>query len=334
MLNDTDASSPLVSVALCTYNGARYLAEQLESIVAQTHRRLEIVVVDDASSDDTVAIASRFAAQDARIRIVRNETNLGFRANFERALGLCRGELIAPCDQDDVWETNKVARLLDALGERSLSYCDSTLVDGANTATGMRMSSIVPMLSTDDPAPFAFGNCVSGHAMLFRRELLASALPIPPEFFYDWWIAAVAASQAGIVYCAESLVRYRQHGDNVTARRLAEMQADAGLAAQPERAAPATGHKWQQWRDAERRLAALARLPGRHQPFILELSKRWRAREHQWLSLRLGMSMARNRRRLLRLTTLTERRARRFCRDCYWGLRMKRLTQARAFAPR
>ena len=327
---DAVTKSPaLVSIALCTYNGSRFLAQQLDSLLSQTHPHLEIVVVDDASTDDTVAILERYARLDRRIDISINAVNVGFAQNFDRALTRCRGVFIAPCDQDDIWLPEKISALVAAIDEHpgaALAYCDSTLVDEQGTPTGQRMSDIVPMPSTDDPVAFAFGNCVSGHAMLFRRELMRSVRPVPAEFFYDWWIAAVAASAGGIVCVPRSLVLYRQHGANVTDARLGEMMQEAGIDSQRNSGAVAkrqssSDDKLRFLREAHRRIGALAQLPGRHQPFIAELHRLWSARETQWLSLALGWFMLSHRRRLLALTKLSDKKQRRYARRFFRGLR-------------
>jgi len=331
----SSAASPLVSIALCTYNGGRFLAEQLDSLLRQTHTDLEIVVVDDCSTDDTLAILHRYARLDSRMRVTVNERNVGFARNFERVLHQCRGAFVAPCDQDDIWLPDKISTLVAAIGSCSLAYCDSTLVDERGEPAGYRMSQVVPMLTTDDPVVFAFGNCVSGHAMLFRRDLLERALPAPQGFFYDWWIAAVAASAGGVVSCERSLVLYRQHGGNVTDARLAEMAAEAGIVAPRQtnaRRVQARGHKLLYLRETEQRLASLARLPGRHQSFIEKLHRLWRAREQQWISPTLGCFMARHRDRLLAITTLSARRRKRYCRQFFWGVQLKRLTDQDAYA--
>ena len=324
---------PLVSIALCTYNGSRFLSQQLDSLLAQTYPNLEIVASDDCSSDDTLDILERYARLDPRIRIVANAENLGFARNFERALRRCQGVYIAPSDQDDIWLPEKISALVGVIVDRSLAYCDSILADEKGNPAGYRMSQIVPALSTEDPAAFAFGNCVSGHAMLFRRELLERALPVPPAFFYDWWIAAVAASVGGVVFCERSLVLYRQHGGNVTDARLVEMLEEAGLASRsrkkPERS---RGDKLRHLFETEQRLASLARLPGRQQAFIAKLHRLWRARETQWLSPELGTLMVRHRDRLLAVTKLTNKRKRRYCRQFFWGLQLKRLTDRDGYA--
>ncbi len=336
------AKPPLVSIVLCTYNGSRFLAAQLDSLLAQTYRNIEIVAVDDASADDSVAVLNRYAERDARIRVVVNSANLGFARNFESSLERSRGEFIAPCDQDDIWLPDKITALMAAIDGHSMAYCDSTLVDAQGTPCGYRMSQVLPMRSIDDPLPFAFGNCVSGHAMLFRRSLLERALPVPAGFFYDWWLAAVAAATEGVAFCDRSLVLYRQHGANVTETRMAQMLVEAGLSGSnaqgspdQEKAARDTrqqGSRLRYLRETEQRLGAIGRMSGRHQPFALELQRLWHARESQWLSLALWKMMTGNRERLLSLTGMSARKKARYCADFLWGLRTKRLTRKRAYA--
>lgn len=321
--DDTDPG--LVSLVLCTYNGSRFLAEQLDSLLAQTYPHVEIIAVDDGSTDDTVAVLERYAARDARIRVVVNPANLGFARNFERALGLTRGAFIAPCDQDDIWLPDKIEALLGAIEGHSMAYCDSTLVDEHAVPLGHALSQVVPMQDLDDPLPLAFGNCVSGHAMLFRRSLLKHALPMPPGFFHDWWLATVAAATAGIRFCDRSLVLYRQHGGNVTDRRLKEMQVEAGLATAARsdavRTADKRADKLRYLRDMELRLKLIGELPGPHQPFATELLELWRAREKQWISWRLWRAMRSNQDRLLALTGMSGKNQARYCADFFWGLR-------------
>ena len=191
---------PLISVALCTYDGERFLRPQLDSLLGQDHEALEVVAVDDASLDGTWAILEAYAARDPRLRVFRNPENLGFRRNFERAMGLCRGELIAPSDQDDVWRSEKLRRLSAALGNAAAIYCDSELIDAQGQPLGRRLSQLLPMGPIDDPATLLFDNCVSGHALLFRRSLLERALPVPEGVFHDWWLAFVAAGAGGVAY--------------------------------------------------------------------------------------------------------------------------------------
>ena len=100
----------MISVCIASYNGARYIREQIESIVAQLDDNDEIIVCDDHSTDDTVAIVKSLPYQ--QIRLVENEKNLGYTGNFEHCIALARGEYIFLCDQDDIWKPNKVALCL------------------------------------------------------------------------------------------------------------------------------------------------------------------------------------------------------------------------------
>jgi glycosyltransferase involved in cell wall biosynthesis len=99
---------PLVSVAMCTYNGEKFINLQLDSILAQTYHNLELVIVDDGSTDETFNIISDYAKKDGRIKCFKNEVNLGFNKNYERAIKLTTGEFIAISDQDDIWLPHKM----------------------------------------------------------------------------------------------------------------------------------------------------------------------------------------------------------------------------------
>lgn len=287
--NHAATPAPLVSVALCTYNGGPYLEEQLASLRAQTWRRIEIVAVDDASTDASWDILQRAAASMPTLRIHRNERNLGFVANFERAMALCRGDLIAPCDQDDIWLPTKLETLVNAIGSHTLAYCDSAIVDQDGRPLGVRVSDRIRMVQGSDPLPFTFWNCISGHAMLFRRDLLARALPIPHARYHDWWIAFVAASLGSIVYVDEPLVAYRQHARSQTDFILLRAQRIDRVA------------KWQVHVDW---LRTLSGLPSPHQAAFQRLHELASARLHQWfcvewvrlLHAHAGRLMAMNRR--------------------------------------
>lgn len=203
--------APLISVALCVHNGARYLREQLDSVLAQRDVAIEVIALDDASIDTSMEILEEYASRDPRIRYVRNETNLGATRSFERAMSLARGRFIAPCDQDDIWEPDKLARLLAVIGEADLAYCDSAYIDAIGAPTGKCVSDDIDMLAGHEPLTFLFANSVSGHAALLRRELLDIARPFPVHAFHDWWLALCAAARGGIVYLPEPLVRFRRH---------------------------------------------------------------------------------------------------------------------------
>ena len=208
-------SSPLVSVALCTCNGEAYIEAQLASVLAQTHRELELVVVDDASTDRTVEIVEEAARRDQRIQLHRNPERLGVNANFARAFSLCRGDFIAPCDQDDVWSARKLETLMAAIGDADLAYGDSAVVDAEGRPTGQTLGGQRRMLRGQGNVALAFENSVSGHAALFRNTLLPQALPFPEGVWYDGWLAFAASQRAGVVYVDEVMVDFRRHAESL-----------------------------------------------------------------------------------------------------------------------
>lgn len=207
---------PLVSIALCTYNGEKYLAEQLNSVLAQTYKNLEIVIVDDASTDDTFLILQEYADKHECIKLFRNNSNLGFTKNFEKAIKLCQGIFIALCDQDDIWHPNKIALQVAAMDEEVMVYHDSEFVQENGQPMNKKMSDVVNLYSGDQPEVFLFFNCVSGHSIMMRKVLAEVALPLPAGYFHDWWIAYVATNMGSIKALPQSLVKYRQHSKSDT----------------------------------------------------------------------------------------------------------------------
>ena len=205
---------PLISVAMATYNGQLYLEEQLDSIVLQTYPNIELVINDDGSSDGTVSILERYRQQYSFIRIFVNEQNQGITKTFEKAVRQCKGEYIALSDQDDVWEKNKIQILYSNIGTADAIYANSLLVNDKGQSLGKKFSELMNLRSYYSGAPFFFGNCVPGHAMLLRSEFIFSILPFPDKMLFDRWISFCAASSNGIKYVDEVLVKYRQHSNN------------------------------------------------------------------------------------------------------------------------
>lgn len=313
----TDRSpEPLISVALCTYNGARYLQQQLDSLFVQTHRNLEIIAVDDASTDATVAVLREYQSRDPRLQLHANAVNLGFRKNFERAMSLCTGDFIAPCDQDDIWLPEKLEVLLGSIAGYAMAYCDSDIVDAQGKSLHTPMSSRCNMLSTSDPAVFVAANCVAGHALLCRRSVVDAALPVPDCFYYDHWLAAVAADSGGVVYCDRQLVKYRFHDSNVT-------NVQRSRPAQPAR-----GRRDARLREFRLRAEQLAALPGKSRPFLQRLHALWLAREDQWFSPSLAAFMYRH---WWRINALRKSRWRLPALNYAIGLRLKRLINPAAY---
>jgi cellulose synthase/poly-beta-1,6-N-acetylglucosamine synthase-like glycosyltransferase len=221
-----------VSVALGTHNGANYLREQLESILAQTHPVDEIVLSDDASHDGTVELAERIIdehrATDAAtptLAVLRNAVALGVTRNFEQALTAASGDLIALCDQDDVWHPDRIERGLAAIARRprtELVAAEARLVDEVGRPIGR---SLFETLGVDDElrrrleSGGAFNellkrNVVTGATMMVTRALVERASPFPASWVHDEWLAIVASVGGGLALVAEPVIDYRQHGGN------------------------------------------------------------------------------------------------------------------------
>ena len=205
---------------MACYQGEKFLAIQLESLLAQDYSHLEIICVDDASSDATWSILQAFAHKDKRLQLIQNETNLGYRKTFEKGINLAKGELIALSDQDDYWIPSKISRLADSIKDASLVYADSDLVDDAGQFIGQKMSDIKRQIAYSSPMMYTFGAWAPGHSMLFKRDLLEFALPIVDFVTHDYLIGFAATCANGIAYLPESLVHYRQHASNTIGANL------------------------------------------------------------------------------------------------------------------
>lgn len=201
----------LVSIALCTYNGAKYLAEQLDTLVNQTYPDIEIVVVDDCSSDDTYNILSDYAARYPQLKVHQNETNLGYIKNFEKSISLTTGACIALADQDDIWAPDKIRLMVDAIGDNLLIYHDSEFINEQGDPLNKKISDVRHFYAGNDSRVFIFENCVSGHAILFKRELLNYLTTFNNVVIHDWWLAYAACNNGTIGYMSQVLVKYRQH---------------------------------------------------------------------------------------------------------------------------
>ena len=305
--------SPLISIALCTYNGETYLPVQLDSLLAQDWENLEIVVVDDGSTDRTREILLDYASRDPRISVTFNEQNLGFFANFEKAFSLTKGEFIAPCDQDDWWHPQKIEGLHAAIGERAIAYCDSLFVDSQGLSLNRKASEVLRMVEGKDPATFVFGNCVSGHAMLVRRNLLERAMPFPKGRFHDWWMAFVAASTEGLVFVPEPWVHYRQH---------ASAQTDLSGQAGKERKNPP---RWEEMVRRRAWIAAFADFQSPHQAYFQALLKAWDAWADSWFCPGLVSLLLERRHSLFFINRRASRQRIRRAIRYFWGLKLRRL---------
>jgi glycosyltransferase involved in cell wall biosynthesis len=205
--------SPLISIVMATYNGEKYLREQVESLLAQTYLSLEFIFVDDASTDGTLAILEEYALSDSRIHLMTNPVNQGLLATFEKGIRSATGELMALSDQDDVWRPEKISLLAGAIGSHSMIYADSALTNSEGLVTG-KFSDRNHLCDYPSALNYVFGTKAMGHAMLFKREILDIALPFPDFVGHDFILGFAAAALHGISYFPATLVNYRQHSSN------------------------------------------------------------------------------------------------------------------------
>jgi glycosyltransferase involved in cell wall biosynthesis len=212
--------APLISICMATYNGEKYLKEQLKSLLQQSYADIEIIINDDNSDDNTVAIIEEFIKVDSRIKLYKNPTNIGYIKNFEQVLKYASGDYIALCDQDDIWEYNKLELLIQNINEATLIYADSLLIDAEGNSLGISLSQKLKnnFINSTEALNFLYDNSVSAHAALFKKELLTYLKELPKELYFDQYIAMTAAALNGVKYYDAKLVRYRQHTTNTLAK--------------------------------------------------------------------------------------------------------------------
>jgi glycosyltransferase involved in cell wall biosynthesis len=208
---------------MCTYNGARFLSEQLESIAVQTRLPGELVVCDDRSTDESVEIVRNFARHAPfPVQLEINEENLGSTKNFEKAIGLCKGEIIALADQDDVWcpqKLSSIAGVLDHDERIGAVFSDAELIDeDSRPLAGTLWGSF--LFSSSEQKRFEGGQglkvllkhaTVTGATMAFRSKFRDLTLPIPSCQVHDYWIVLLIASVSQLAPIRTPLVRYRRH---------------------------------------------------------------------------------------------------------------------------
>ena len=212
---------------MATYNGARFIREQLDRLARQTVLPAELVITDDGSSDNTLEIVADFAAQAPfPVRVERNPENLGYRANFMKAAGLCTSDLIAFCDQDDIWLPHKLETCLKLFEKDDvlLVHHDATVVDEGLNAIG-RLEQYKPPHALNPPLSLSPRSLAPGFTEILKSTLLSfnSLWSQSRDPFdrtqtepHDKWFFFLAASLGTIGYVDEPLALYRRHGSNLT----------------------------------------------------------------------------------------------------------------------
>ena len=216
---------PLISIAMTTYNGEKYLREQLDSIINQTYIDWKLIICDDCSKDTTWSILEDYSKSDTRIKIFKNEQNLGFKKNFEKAIIASlesNPEYIALSDQDDVWCKNHLELLVNKIGNNSIACANAIMIDSNGNNLNRKLNEVENLFFFPDNNKyiwriFFFGGGMQGASMLLNRSFIEKCIPIPSGVdYHDSWFSACACVSGGISYSFEIINKYRQHGNNVT----------------------------------------------------------------------------------------------------------------------
>ena len=203
----------MVSVCMATYNGEKYIKEQIDSILSEIKENDEIVISDDNSTDCTVEIIKSY--NDDRIKLYHSNAR-NFKKNFENALNKAKGDIIILSDQDDVWIKGKYEKCIDELKKYDLVVTDSTVVDE-------NLNTIYPSFfsyykSGPGILKNLYDNTYFGACMAFKRKVLDKALPFPKsqEIGHDVWIGMVGEIVGKVHFINKSYLYYRRHGKSLT----------------------------------------------------------------------------------------------------------------------
>lgn len=211
---------------MCTFNGSHFVAEQLQSISAQTVLPSELVICDDGSTDDTLSILSEFAKNaPVKVRLFQNEKRLGPAKNFEKAICACNGDVIFLCDQDDIWQPYKVERVIQAFETNpaaAYAFSNADMIDEQGADLGQTLWEAVGLRRKQ--AAFREAgqvrillkhNVITGATMAFRKSFRDLVLPIPSGWMHDYWIVLLGSSLSYGVPIPECLMKYRRHASQV-----------------------------------------------------------------------------------------------------------------------
>lgn len=211
-----------ISIAMCTFNGSRFLAEQLNTIALQTRFPDELVVCDDGSADNSAELVSEFSRRVSfPVQFFVNDTKLGSTRNFEHAIAITRGDIVVLADQDDAWYPEKLARIEQRFLDSEIvaAFSDADLMDANSLASGGRLWKSFSFTRSEQQR-FAAGHAVNvltrhpvvtGATMAFRRALFHFLSPIPDEDVHDRWMSFLLAALGRFALIPEPLMRYRLH---------------------------------------------------------------------------------------------------------------------------
>ena len=209
----------MVSIIIATYNGEKYLKQQLNSIADQSYKDIEIIICDDDSTDGTKKIIKDFAESHPNVFSYLSVKNQGVNKNFEEGFVKARGEFIAISDQDDIWLPNKIEEQLKLFtkDEIVLTHSLSARFSG-DALPAKKYDHTSNLFEGNDVRKLLLRNSVSGHNIIFRKKLLDKVLPIPHNIYYDWWLVQTAACNGLIAATNKILAYQRAHENNITVK--------------------------------------------------------------------------------------------------------------------
>lgn len=206
-----------IDILMATYNGEKYLAEQIDSIISQTYKNWNLLIRDDGSSDSTFKILLEYEKKDDRIKIVKDEKgNLGIAKNFEELLKITSSELVMFSDQDDVWKKDKIEIMMKYISDYDLIVSDAVVVNEKLKCINESLFYIVK--SKKGIIKNIIKNTYYGCCMLFKRKILGKVLPIPDnkEIGHDLWIGLISEKYYKVRFIKKKLMYFRRHSNNTT----------------------------------------------------------------------------------------------------------------------
>ena len=225
-----------VSIALCTYNGERFLQQQLDSLARQTQLPDEVIVSDDASTDGTIAILESWKNSVPFPVKIYHHVPAGVNKNFENVISLCTKDIILICDQDDIWIENKIERLVKILDENpqiGAVFHDASMIDeNSDVIENASMTQFARFYMVNDYPVFLNPDTQtnynpSGCCSAYRANLIKQTIPFSNDFIYDQWLFACANALAEKCAVPDMLIKHRIHDNNVTASNNNELDKNS-----------------------------------------------------------------------------------------------------------
>ena len=212
-----------IDILMATYNGEKYIREQLNSILGQTYSNFNLIISDDSSTDDTINILSEYENKDKRIKVFKQEKNLGVISNFEFLLNQVKNEFFMFSDQDDIWEKDKIEKSINKLKDEDsdLVYTDLKVVDEnlneISTSYWKLKGFEKKVYKHNNFESLYLNNYITGCTILCKSSWIRDILPLPKLSKYvihDYWLALIVSMKGKISYITDTTINYRQHKEN------------------------------------------------------------------------------------------------------------------------